>query len=129
MDNTNESMAITLSLLYSNYVNTFTSTDNRRLYMLGYVKMATEFRRYWSAVRFCDRITMEFIQNEWIGVHLLVGKHKCVENYLNAIDLEYKTVDNVTLQEIRMNVSCRYHEGKDIIVPHYNTYKLIIIYI
>ena len=28
MDNTNESMAITLSLLYSNYVNTFTSTDH-----------------------------------------------------------------------------------------------------
>ena len=100
MDSTHGSMSITLSLLYSNYINNFTSTDHQRLYMFGYVIMATEFRRYWSAVRFGDRITMEFIQNKWIGVHLLVGKHKCVENYLNAIELEYKTVDNITLQEI-----------------------------
>ena len=113
MDSTNESMAIKLSLLYINYINTFTSTDDRRLYMFGFVIMATEFRQYWNAVRFGDRITMESIQNKWIGVHLLVGKYKCVENYLNAIDLEYKTVDNITLQEIRMNVSCRYHEGND----------------
>ena len=46
-------------------------------------------------------------------MHLLVRKHKCVENYLDAIDLEYKNIDNITLQEIRMNVSCRYHEGVD----------------
>ena len=43
MDSTNSSMAITLSLLYSKYINTFTSTDNRRLYMFGFVVMATEF--------------------------------------------------------------------------------------
>ena len=42
-----------------------------------------------------------------------MGKHKCVENYLNAIDLEYKKIDNITLQEIRMNISCRYHTGCD----------------
>ena len=100
MDSTNSSMAITLSLLYSKYINTFTSTDNRRLYMFGFVVTATEFQRYWSAVRCGDRITMEYIQNKWIGVHLLVGKHKCVENYLSVIDLEYKNVDNITLQEI-----------------------------
>ena len=41
------------------------------------------------------------------------GKHKCVENYLNAIELEYKKIDNVALQEIRMNLSMRYHEGND----------------
>ena len=93
-------MAITLSQLYCNFVTNFTSTDNRRCYMFGFVVMATEFRRYWNAMRVGDRITMEFIQNKWIGVYLLVGKHKCVKKYLNAIDLEYKTVDNVTLQEI-----------------------------
>ena len=36
-----------------------------------------------------------------------------MENYLSAIDLEYKSVDNIKLQEIRMNVSCRYHKSKD----------------
>ena len=46
MDSTNESMAITLSLLYSNYINTFTSTDNRRLCMFGYAVMATKFSQY-----------------------------------------------------------------------------------
>ena len=64
-------------------------------------------------VRSGNRVTMEGAQNEWIGVHLLVGKHKCVENYLDAIDLEYKNIDNITLQEIKMNISCRYHEGVD----------------
>ena len=46
-------------------------------------------------------------------MHLMSGKHKCVENYLNAIELEYKTINNTALQEIRMNISVRYHEGKD----------------
>ena len=46
MDITNESIAIILSLLYSNYINTFTSTDNQIIYIFGYVIMTTEFRRY-----------------------------------------------------------------------------------
>ena len=41
------------------------------------------------------------------------GKHKCVENYLNAIELEYKAIDNIALQEIRMNISVHYHANKD----------------
>ena len=56
---------------------------------------------------------MEGIQNEWIGVHLLVGKYKCVENYVVAIDLKYTNIDNITLQDIRMNISCKYHEVVD----------------
>ena len=61
MDSTHVSMVITLSLLYSNYIKIFTAINNQRLYMFGYVTMATEFWRYWSAVRCCDRITMECI--------------------------------------------------------------------
>ena len=60
-----------------------------------------------------DRVTMEYIQNKWIGVRLMSGKHKCVKNYLNAIELEYKEVDNIILQEVRMNISVRYHANKD----------------
>ena len=41
------------------------------------------------------------------------GKHKCVENYLNEIELEYKTIDSITLQEVRMNISVHYYEGTD----------------
>ena len=113
LDPTVKSKAISVAMMYNTYITTFTSTDQRRLYMHGFIRMASEFRNYWAAVRCGDRITMEVIQNKWIGVHLLVGKHKCVENYLNAIDLEYKQIDNTTLQEIRMNISCRYHTGCD----------------
>ena len=81
--------------------------------MKGFIIMAIEFRMYWTATRCGDRIMMEYIQNKWIGVHLLSGKHKCVENYLNTIELEYKTIDNVALQEVHMNISVRYHEGQD----------------
>jgi len=65
------------------------------------------------ATRRGDRVIMEAIQNKWISIHLISGKHKCVENYLNAIDLEYSIIDNIGLQEVRMNISVRYHEGKD----------------
>ena len=59
--------------------------------------MATQFRNYWIATRLGNRDTMEHIQNQWIGVHLLSGKYKFVENYLNDIELEYKIIDNVSL--------------------------------
>ena len=81
--------------------------------MFGFIIMATQFRNYWKATRIGDRVTMEYIQNKWIGVHLMSGKHKCVENYLNAIELEYKSIDNIALQEIRMNISVRYNADKD----------------
>lgn len=81
--------------------------------MMGFVRVATKFRNYWKATGLGDRVTMEHIQNKWIGVHLMFGKYKCVENYLNTIELEYKTYDNIPLQEIRMNISVRYHADKD----------------
>ena len=41
------------------------------------------------------------------------GKQKCAENYLNSIELEYKAIDSITLQEVRMNINIRYHANKD----------------
>ena len=64
------------------------------------------------------------IQNIWIGVHLLSGKHKCVENYLTCVKTEYGKINNTTLQEIRMNISCRYHAGKDGMGREYPQYPL-----
>ena len=75
--------------------------------------MATKFRKYWTAVICRDRVVMKHIQNNWIGVQLLSGKHKCVENCLTGMETEYKRISNATLQEICMNISCRYHEGYD----------------
>ena len=41
------------------------------------------------------------------------GKHKCVEYYLNTIELEYSNIENVTLQEVMLNTSVRYYEDKN----------------
>ena len=109
-----DTAAIVIAKMYNEYINNMKSSDNRRLYMFGFIIMATQFRNYWMSTRLGDRITMEHIQNQWIGVHLLSGKHKCVENYLNAIELEYQNIDNISLQEVRMNISVRYHEGNDV---------------
>ena len=106
-------MSIDIAKEYSSFLRNNSTTDQRRQYMFGFIIMATEFRKYWKAVRCGDRIVMEQIQNIWIGVHLLSGKHKCVENYLTGVETEYGRVSNITLQEIRMNISCRYHKGKD----------------
>ena len=108
-----DSIGLRVSRLYIEYIQEMNSKDNRRLYMFGFIIMATQFRNYWKATRLGDRVTMEYIQNKWIGVHLMSGKHKCVENYLNAIELEYKAIDNIALQEVRMNISVRYHANKD----------------
>ena len=109
----NGDVGVVIASMYNQYIMDMKSCDDRRLYMKGFVIMSTQFRNYWAATRRGDRITMETIQNKWIGVHLMSAKHKCVENYLNAIELEYKTIDNITLQEVRMNISVRYHEGTD----------------
>ena len=78
------------------------SCDDTQLCMKGFVIMSTQFRNYWSSTRRDDRIIMGTIQDKWIGVHLVSGKQKCVENCLDTIELEYKTIDNITLQEIRV---------------------------
>ena len=100
MDPSLKSMGIVIAGMYNSCVSSVTSTDDRKVYIFRFINMATVFRNYWLAVRSGDIVTMEGIQNEWIDVHLLVGKHKCIENYLDAIDLEYKNIDNITLQEI-----------------------------
>ena len=45
------SKGIYVAMMYDKYATTFTSTDKRRLYMLGFIRMATEFRNHWAAVR------------------------------------------------------------------------------
>ena len=106
--------SVDIAQQYIRFIQNNVSSDNRRKYMFGYILMATEFRKYWIACRCGDRVVMESIQNKWIGVHLLSGKYKCVENYLTGMETEYKKISNTTLQEIRMNICCRYHSGRDL---------------
>ena len=46
MDATNEYFGITLAQLYSNYITSFTSLDNKILYMFRFILMAFEFRKH-----------------------------------------------------------------------------------
>ena len=70
--------SIDIAPKYNLFVRNHRSTDNRKKYMFGFIIMANEFRKYWTPVQCSDRIVMEHIQNHWIGVHLLSGKHTCV---------------------------------------------------
>ena len=113
LDSTLTSLGITMSVMYNNYVRSFSSIDKRRQYIFECINMATEFRNYWVVVRCGDQVTIEVIQNKWRVVHLLVGKHKCVKNYLNAVDLEYNNIDIISLQEVRTNICCQYYKSTD----------------
>lgn len=113
VDSKHNCVGLHVTKIYNQCINEMKSTGDRRLYLFGFIIMALEFRNYWMATRRGDRVIMMSIQNKWIGVHLMSGKHECVENYLNAIELEYSTIDNISYQEIRMNISVRYHDGKD----------------
>lgn len=62
----------TLGIMYNDDIHSFSSKDNHRNYMLGYVNMASELRSYWIDVWCGDRIMMELIQNKLVGGHLLV---------------------------------------------------------
>lgn len=46
---------------YIHFIQNYGSTNNRRKYMFGYIIMATEFRRYWTACKCGDRVVMESI--------------------------------------------------------------------
>ena len=69
MDTTNEYFGITLTQLYSDYITTLTSLDNKILYMFRFILMTSEFRKHWSDIRCGERVTMESLQNKWISVH------------------------------------------------------------
>ena len=62
-----DTAAIVIAKMYNEYINNMKSSDNRRLYMFGFIIMATQFRNYWMSTRLGDRITMELIQNNGLA--------------------------------------------------------------
>ena len=52
-DLTNTSDVVIVKM-YNEYINNMKSSDNRRLYMFGFVIMATQFRNYWMSTRLGD---------------------------------------------------------------------------
>ena len=39
----------------------------------------------------------------------MLGKHKCVENYLHRKELENRAIDDTALHDGQMTMSVRYH--------------------
>ena len=46
MDTSLQSMGVVVAGMYNEYVSSMTSTDDRRVYMIRFVAMATAFRNY-----------------------------------------------------------------------------------
>ena len=49
-----DTAAVIIAKMYNEYINNMKSSDNRRLYMFGFVIMATQFRNYWMSTRLGD---------------------------------------------------------------------------
>ena len=72
---TTDTARLSIAKLYMDIIHEIKSDDDRRLFMFGFIIIGTQFRNYWKATRLGDSVTMEHIQNKWIGVHLMSGKH------------------------------------------------------
>ena len=53
-----DSFGIDVATMYDSYLKDFSTTDDRRKYMKGFIIMASQFRMYWTATRCGDRIMM-----------------------------------------------------------------------
>ena len=61
-----------------------------------------------------DAIGMEYVEHKFCGIFNLMDKHKYVEIVLNQIEKKFLESSYGTLQEIRINSSCKYKiDNKD----------------
>ena len=56
-----QNIGLHIAQMYNQYINSMKSTDDRRLYLFGFITMASRFRNYWMATRRGDRVIMEDI--------------------------------------------------------------------
>ena len=60
-----------LAYLYAESTN---STDERRKYLTNFIILASEFRRFWKAIRNGYQITQEVVLTSWVGILSLLNK-------------------------------------------------------
>ena len=89
-----------LAYLYAESTN---STDERRKYMTNFIILASEFRRFWKAIRNGCRITQEVILTSWVGIFSLLNKFNYVDIALNQMEREYHDITYKELEELRQN--------------------------
>ena len=64
-----DTAGVKIANMYNEYIHKMQSEDNRKLYMFGFIIIASKFRNYW--IELGDRVTMEHIQNQWIRVECI----------------------------------------------------------
>ena len=81
----NDSLPIIFARKYLTYLRneSISSTDERRRYVTNFIIMASEFRRFWTAVRNGCRVTQEVILTSWVGVFSVLNKFNYVDIALN----------------------------------------------
>jgi hypothetical protein len=84
-----------------------------RLYLVNYCVLCRKFRLFWNSIRSGDRLTQEFILNEWIGIFSMLNKKNYLEIALNTIDRNYSEIAYEDLEECRLNSFVRYNKGID----------------
>ena len=85
------------------YAESTTSTDERRKYVTNFIILASEFRRFWKAIRNGCRITQEVILTNWVGIFSLLNKFNYVDIALNQMEREYHDITYKELEELRQN--------------------------
>ena len=61
-------------------------TDMRQRYFSNFILVAREFRLYWKALSSGDRLKQEECVSRFIGVFMVMKKHKYVQIFLDSID-------------------------------------------
>ena len=100
---------------YVLYLNTEAdeTADERRTYMFQFLIMCRIFRQLWHAIQRGDRVMMEKLTCDWIGVFFVLKKRNYVKITLSAIEKEYNDISYSELTDLRINASIRYQEGND----------------
>ena len=89
------------------------TTDERFKLLVCFFNLVNVFKRYELAMKSGDSIEMEYIENSFCGVFLLLDKNNYVEILLSQMEKKYGKISLTDLQEIRINSSARYNKDSE----------------
>ena len=103
-------LAIELAKMYSDFINeqANSSTDKFRIVTFNFIRVASMYKIFHDDINDGCIITQEFLTHEFLGIFLLLKKLHYVEFILSTIETNYKRNDYDVLQDICMNLVCRY---------------------
>ena len=109
-DLANETIAMEIGIGFLEYIDNKidTSTDERWRMLINFFKMASTFKQYEYSMKMGDSVMLESIEIRFCGIFLLLKKYNYVEIVLSQMERKYKASNYDRLQNIRINMCCRY---------------------